>query len=81
VAGVRHQHLAVVGQAKAAGCAVEQAHVEVLFQLCDQSCHRRLARMGLAGDCRERAGLRDPNESAQRSDQVHYFLGLRKDGL
>jgi len=35
--------------------------------------------MRLAGDRGKRTGLGYPGESAQRSDQVHYFLGLRKD--
>jgi hypothetical protein len=37
--------------------------------------------MGLAGNGRERARLGDPDKGAQRSDQVHHSLELRKDEL
>ena len=76
---MRQQDLAVVGQAEPAGRAMEQTDLEMLLQLRDQTGDRRLADMGFPGDGGERAGLGHPDESAQRSDQVHYFLDLRKD--
>ena len=79
VTGMAEQRLAIVGQAEASRRAVEQAHLEVLFQRRDLTGHRRLAGVRLPRDSRERAGLGHPDKSAQSADQVHDFPTLRKD--
>ena len=76
---MRQQRLAIVGQAEPSSRAMEQAHLEMLFQLGDLTGHRRLAGVRLARHRRERAGLGHPDERAQSADQVHDFPTLRKD--
>ena len=68
--GVLEQDLALAGESKAAGLALEQPRADLALQCRDLVGDRRLGERELAGGARERALMRDGAER-QHAARIH----------
>ena len=79
MAGMVEQVLAVFREGEAPSCAVKQPDPEMVLKLADKAGRSGMAGAGLAGNRGERAGLNDPHEGAEATQQIHDFPDPRTD--
>ncbi|MCY1367230.1 hypothetical protein D9M69_541560 [compost metagenome] len=73
--GTRQQGAAGFGEADFAAEAVEQAHLELLFQACDALAHRRLGEVQASCGLGEAAGFGD-GEKGIEAGEIHWWIPI-----